>query len=52
MKKLQLTNYEMKELSHNESLNITGGGIGSFVLGFPVFGMAKLCGLMAGYNSL
>jgi len=53
MKKLQVTNYEkMKELSHDELINITGEGIGSFVLGSTIFGMARLCGLLAGYYSL
>lgn len=52
MKKSHVTNNGLEELSRDELKNITGGGIGSFVLGFTIFGMARLCGLMAGYSSL
>jgi hypothetical protein len=52
MKKLHDENDGLKELSRDELRSISGGGITSFVLGYTIFGFARLCGVMTGYATL
>jgi bacteriocin-like protein len=52
MKQLHKTNNGMIEISHDELKSVTGGGVGTAILGFTIFGMARLLGVMVGYSNL
>lgn len=52
MKKLHDENDALKELSRDEMKSINGGGVASYVLGYTIFGFARLCGMITGYASL